>query len=251
MQVLVLSDLHVECSPFTPDASATSAVDVVVLAGDIHKGIRSVEWARGTFPDKPIVLVAGNHEFYDGEWERTLVAMRESALCHEVHLLENDTVTINGVQFLGSTLWTDFAYFGERSVKEAMAEARKHMMDYQSIKGCTPERTVERHAASRAWLEQELSKPLTARGRVVVTHHYPHKNSTSAEYRNDLCTAAFGSNLPTELLNKADLWIHGHTHSSHDYLVGQCRVVCNPRGYPKRRVGDDYENPAFDAALLM
>jgi hypothetical protein len=27
------------------------------------------------------------------------------------------------------------------------------------------------------------------------------------------------------------LWTHGHTHHVFDYMIGETRVVCNPRGY--------------------
>ena len=251
MKLLILSDLHVEFSPFTPDPAATAAADVVVLAGDIHRGDRVAAWARQTFPDKPVVLVSGNHELYSGHWDRTLDVMREEAIRHQVHFLENESVTIDGVQFLGATLWTDFAYFGKETVELAMFEARKYMADYRAIAGCTPEGTVARHEASLAWLKQELALPGESGRRVVVSHHYPSKESTSAQYRDDLCTAAFGSELPAGLLERAGLWIHGHTHSSHAYRVGNCRVVCNPRGYPFGAFPNDYENGSFNPRLVM
>ena len=251
MKLLVLSDLHAEFSPFKPDPVATAIADVVVLAGDIHKGSHVATWARQTFPDKPVVLIAGNHELYDGHWDRTLDEIRESAARQEVHFLENDAITIDGVQFLGATLWTDFEYFGQDKMESAMAEARKYMVDYQAIRGCTPEATVERHRASRAWLERELSNAWEPELRVVVTHHYPRKDSTAAMYREDLCTAAFGSQLPAFLIDRAGLWIHGHTHSSHLYQVCNCLVVCNPRGYPRGMSSDEYENRSFNARFVM
>lgn len=251
MKLLILSDLHVEFSPFVPDPAATAAADVIVLAGDIHIGSQAVRWARKIFADKPVVLVAGNHEFYDGHWERTLDELREAAQREQVHFLENDAVSIAGVQFLGATLWTDFEYFGADTVPQAMAEARRFLADYSSIRGCTPDATIERHRASRAWLEAELAQPGAPQDRVVVSHHYPRKSSTPPQYQGDLTTAAFGSELPAELLGKAGLWIHGHTHSSAQYHVGRCRVVCNPRGYPRSRYSGEYENREFDPRRLV
>ncbi len=251
MKLLIQSDLHVEFAPFVPDPVATAAADVVVLAGDIHKGCQAVRWARETFSDKPVVLVAGNHELYDGHWERTLDEIREAALREQVHFLENDAVSIGGVQFLGTTLWTDFEYFGVDTVPRAMAEAQRFMADYRTIEGCTPKATVVRHRASRAWLEAELAKPGSPGDRVVVSHHYPRKRSTAPQYQNDLCTAAFGSELPAELLDQTGLWIHGHTHSSFQYRVGRCRVVCNPRGYPLGWLAGEYENRDFNPRLLV
>lgn len=251
MKLLILSDLHVELSPFVPDPVATAAADVVVLAGDINMGSQAPRWARKTFADKPVVLVAGNHEFYDGHWERTLNEIREVALREQVQFLENDAVVIGGVQFLGATLWTDFAYFGADTVPRAMAEAQRFVPDYLSIRGCTPDATLERHRASRAWLEAELAKPGAPQDRVVVSHHYPRKRSTPPKYQNDLATAAFGSELPADLLDQAGLWVHGHTHSSFQYSVGGCRVVCNPRGYHRGWLAGEYENRDFNPRLLV
>jgi predicted phosphodiesterase len=100
VKLLVLSDLRVEFAPFEPDAAAVAAADVVVLAGDIHKGVRGIEWARAAFADKPIIYVAGNHEFYSHHWTRLLDKMHEVAKEQEVHFLENQAVEICGVRFL-------------------------------------------------------------------------------------------------------------------------------------------------------
>ena len=104
---------------------------------------------------------------------------------------------------------------------------------------------------SLAWLQAQLAEPGVAANRVVVTHHYPRKESTAAKYQSDLCTAAFGSQLPDELFTQMGLWIHGHTHSSHSYRVGACKVVCNPRGYPRGNVPNEYENLDFNPSLVV
>lgn len=249
MKLLVLSDLHVEFSPFTPDVAATNAADVVVLAGDIHRGSQVIPWARTTFPDKPVVLVAGNHEFYSHRWDAMVDRWREEALRYDVHFLEDQAITIEGIRFLGSTLWTDFEFFGTSRVEECMKVAQRMMADYRAISGCSPKRTLERHLVSRGWLERELQEP--GHRPVVVTHHYPHKSSTAKQYLDDLGTAAFGSQLPESLIRQTSLWIHGHTHSSHCYDVGQCRVVANPRGYPRGWKQGGFENPEFEPGLLV
>ena len=263
MRLLVLSDLHVEHAPFEP-AARRGDYDAVVLAGDIGQATLALQWARRTFPDVPIVQVAGNHEFFDSIREDALEAMRAAARRLGIHLLEEDSVVVDGVEFVGCTVWTDYRLH-ERPGRpvtmraaDAMAGARRAMLDYRCIavrdasapggsRGFTPEDSVVLHERSRDWLAARLARP-AAGPRVVVTHHLPSWHSVSPAFVAAPSNPAFASDLDA-LLTGADLWIHGHTHSSHDYLAAGCRVVCNPRGYPMRSGG--FENPRFDPARIV
>ena len=263
MRLLVLSDLHVEYAPFAPP-KRPGAYDVAVLAGDIGQATLALHWARRAFPDVPIVQVAGNHEFFHARREAALDAMRETARRLDIRLLEDDVAVVDGVEFVGCTAWTDFRLH-ERpgrpvamGAAAAMDGARRVMLDYQRIevddpaapgarRRFTPEDSVELHERSRAWLGRTLARP-AAGPRVVVTHHLPSWHSVSPPYVAAPSNPAFASDLDA-LLPAADAWIHGHTHSSHDYLCGGCRVVCNPRGYPMR--GGGFENPRFDPARVL
>ncbi len=260
VKLLVLSDLHLEFCAFEPEPDAAAAADIVVLAGDIHPGADGILWARATFAGKPIVYVAGNHEFYDGDWDETLLLLRRTARDQDVHFLENDAAQVAGLRFLGCTLWSDFAYFGAHWQEQSMRDAEWGLADYQVIgvngpdKRLSARHSLERHLASRAWLTRELMKG-DPRRTVVVTHHYPHRHSTAPQFANDDLTAAFGSHLPVELLLRSSLWIHGHTHSSRAYRLGDSRrsvrVVCNPRGYPYGWLSNEMENAEFDPGLLV
>lgn len=287
MKLLVLSDLHLELADFEPDGPSVETADVVVLAGDIHQGTKGISWARKTFDNKPVIYVAGNHEFYHFHWEKLLDDLREEALKQEVHFLENDSLNIDGVRFLGATLWTDFDYLGRSRRSQAMREAENRLNDYRLITaGMPPLELIEtyqrkermsvtvgpgrpyeseltaahalkRHQESMAWLRSELPKGERSKT-VVVTHHYPHQISTADRYQKDLLTPAFGSRLPIEMLTQASLWIHGHTHDSADYFVGvgangadKVRVLCNPRGYPLGERAGPFENARFNSAQLV
>jgi Icc-related predicted phosphoesterase len=91
---------------------------------------------------------------------------------------------------------------------------------------------------------------------VVLTHHAPHPGSVHERFAGSIINGAFISDL-TELVEQADLWLHGHAHDSFDYRVGRCRVVCNPRGYAQNRkeaaaVGElVFENPAYCSELVI
>src|SRR5437899_1512335 len=135
MRILVLSDLHLELASL--EVPRGIDYDVAVLAGDIHSpGTRAVRWAQreSTFGGKPVVLVPGNHEYYNRCLDRELVEMRVAAQGSNVHLLDRDTVIIDDVRFIGCTLWTDFllpvrAEDGSMvtDVARALAEANRRL----------------------------------------------------------------------------------------------------------------------------
>lgn len=239
MKIRVFSDLHLEFEPFFPPE--VEGVDVVVLAGDIHKTARALKWTEIFFPDTPVVYVAGNHEFYESSLPGICKSIRERATGTNVHFLEKQEVMIDGVRFLGCTLWTDFALLGDASA--AIREAEQCMTDFQPyVIRCKHERGTyltaaasrQLHFAARGWLERELRAGFAGKT-VVVTHHAPSLASIHPVYRYALLLAAFASQLD-ELIELADLWVHGHTHAACDYRIGRARVVCNPKGYPGERL---------------
>ena len=258
MRLLVLSDLHLEFQGFTPPES--SLYDVVVLAGDISIGTKSVRWAsrRSTFGGAEVIFVAGNHEFFNANRRDMLRQLREAAEGSSVHVLDRDAIVVQGVRFLGATLWTDFQLLEASGLStfEAMAHARQAMNDFKLIRDSeagnrrqlfSPTKAREEHLLSRAWLSRRLTES-TALPTVVVTHHAPSARSMHPQYAGSPLNPAFYSELPAEFFSTADLWIHGHSHSSADYLHGSTRVVSNPRGYFLR--GRE-ENPGFKRDLVI
>lgn len=257
MRLHILSDLHLEFGKIKlPEVDA----DVTVLAGDISVGLMGIEWALQTFPwHRPVIYVMGNHEFYG---QRVMMelwkAAQEKVKDTHVFLLENEAVEIDGVRFLGCTLWTDFALFGGGHRPLAMVDAlalydfssiiTAHSAGYSRHKArlFTPQTSLNLHKVSRACLDRELSKPFDGKT-VVVSHHAPHLGSLAPRWAQDPISPCFVSNLP-DLVERADLWIHGHTHDGFDYQVGRCRVVCNPRGYVNQV---QPENPAFDPGMIV
>jgi Icc-related predicted phosphoesterase len=233
MKVHVLSDIHVEFEPF--DAPETDA-DVVVLAGDIHVGKKGLEWALEQFPNKPVVYVLGNHEYYKQAVPRHTEKLRELSSGTNVHILEQDSLILDGVTFMGCTLWTDFQLFGDLRI--AGYEADQRMTDYKQIRVSPQFRrlrsmdTAAIHHRSRRWLESQLKE--AQNDVVVVTHHAPSPKSLPDSDRDDILSAAYASNLDEFVEHsEASLWIHGHIHASSDYLLGNTRVICNSRGYPE------------------
>ena len=272
MKLLVLSDLHLEvCRRFRVPRSLE--FDAVILAGDIDTpGWKGIRWAAKSFPSVPVIFVAGNHEHFGQRTDLALCAMRQAASEYGVHYLERQSVTIGGVRFLGCTLWTDFRLgikdqAGGRVVDQSgcRSEAEACMPDYRfvrvveadSVPGSRRARvgrllassdTLQYHEIDRSWLGQALAEPSTCTT-VVVTHHAPHWKSVPRRFQGDQLSGSFASDLPEAFFDKPALWVHGHTHDSFDYWAGDCRVVCNPRGYV---VGDsEAGNPKFRSDCVI
>jgi Icc-related predicted phosphoesterase len=246
MRIHILSDLHLEFAPFHPPAVEA---DVIILAGDTHVGVRGVQWAREVFSDKPVIYVAGNHEFYGGAFPTIVEKLRHEAEGSSIHVMENDAVRIGDVRFLGSTLWTDFAFKGNPEL--ARYEAAKAMTDYRKIRMApsyrrlSPRDTYVWCLRSQSWLREQF-RNREAGSLVVVTHHAPSAGSLPAEFAHDILSAAYASNLDDLVAESgAVLWIHGHIHSASDYQIGATRIICNPRGYP------DEPHTGFDPHLII
>lgn len=247
MKLLVMSDLHLEFSNLL--VSQTDA-DVVVLPGDIWKGDAGIYWARAAWPNKEIVYVAGNHEFYGKNRLDVLARLRIAARETGVHFLDNEEVVIGGVRFLGATMWTDFELFGDKL--NDMVIASDCLTDFRVIHEgkahFSPMDSVLLHEESVAWLNRKLIDEPYDGKTVVVTHHLPSILSVADRFRDDPLSACFVSHLD-HLLGRSELFLHGHTHDSFDYTFGKTRVVCNPRGYCRFEGGG--ENFDFNKNLIL
>jgi predicted phosphodiesterase len=235
MKALVLSDLHIEFQPFeVPPVD----VDLVILAGDIHKGVKGVRWANDVF-EKPVLYVPGNHEYYSGHLDYTLEKMRAASDTY-VHILDRDSFIFEGVRFLGATGWTDYTSTGDLSA--AMGVARNSMNDFKAIRAesryrkIRPDDLVFRNRMAREWLSAQLDTPFEGKT-IVISHHCPVPE-VAGDHDEGHLSASYTNNWPT-LVSKSDLWIFGHTHQSVDLTLGGCRLISNPRGYPMEITGFD------------
>jgi predicted phosphodiesterase len=260
IRVLYMSDLHLEMERWRlavpgwagfmarhraiarhpargPLLNDVGPVDLVVLAGDVHNGLRGLVYAEqvAAFLAAPVVMVAGNHEFYHHDHEILLQALRQAAArtAPDVQFLENAAArfTIRGetIAVLGCTLWTDYALQGDAGA--AMREAGEMMNDHQFIRRggrvFSPADAQATHRASLAWLRRAAAG---AGKHIIVTHHAP--SGLVLGQRQGRIAPAYGSEIIGGFTaNRPALWVHGHTHFRHDSVISGIRLVCAPRGY--------------------
>jgi len=259
MKIQLVSDLHLEFSDII--IPNEQGADVLILGGDIMIAQNLHEFAaddvtlpvsytqRGkaerfreflgrvsqAFPH--VIYIAGNHEFYHGKFPDALDWLRsEASVFPNVYFLEMQTKEINGIVFVGTTLWTDF----NRGDPTTMAICSTSMNDYRVVRDSTknysklkPMTTLGRHRESLTYIKSVIEAD-KSRQYVVVGHHAPSPQSTHPRYANeDHLNGAYRSDLTGFILDhpQIKLWTHGHVHNVCDYMVGSTRVVCNPRGY--------------------
>lgn len=276
MKIAIWSDLHLEFRESFPHWKNPGA-DVLVLAGDIcvadhlysnptagldnliQKGwyaANAILYRRffdHVSKEFPIVLyVMGNHEHYKGRWDRTESILRDECSRYDnIHLLEQQKMVIGDTTFLGCSLWTDF------NDGDPLTEfsAKDMMNDYKTITEnnngryhkLRPSTTLAKHRETVRWLDHMLSEDKSKT--VVIGHHAPSRQSIHPKYASDfIMNGAFCSNLEWLMFDRdhIPLWIHGHVHDRHDYMIGDTRIVCNPRGYPGESAELD-----FDPALVI
>jgi hypothetical protein len=179
--------------------------------------------------------------------------LRERCARFGLRLLERESCVIEGadgrrIRFVTTVRWSDFEAFGAAQRAKAMRAAAWFMQLMGSTQRGAPfdAEAMRREAHDcRAWLAAELRQPGTdCDATVAITHFAPSLRSADPRYGHQPGTASF-CNADDDLLPLADLWIHGHLHCRHDYLVthaaGSTRVVSNARGHSHRGEPDGYD----------
>jgi len=229
VRINYFSDIHLEFGRL--DRPETDA-DLVIAAGDIGIGRQGINWLKGI--KKPVIYIAGNHEFYTHEYKRTLTMLRHTCAGSNIYFMEKDVLIMNDTRFLGCTLWTDLLIEGEKKANELGTR----LNDFRNIKfkdGFFNKSIFTRlHRSSILWLENELEEPFEGKT-VVVTHHAPLQKSWQ-EGNNELKKIAY-CNLLNNLISKHDItvWFHGHIHSQNNYVYAGTRILSNTRGYKGRK----------------
>lgn len=251
MKIKILSDLHLESDStnYLPPKTDDDATITLILAGDIceinktKKLISFLEKMCEQYLN--VIYILGNHEFYGGHIVHSIEKIKhETKHLTNLFILENESILLNGVKFIGATLWTDMNGanpIDKWHIQQRMNDYRYiRIKDYQKIK---PDDTILKHRESVKFITRELSN--VDDPAVVVTHHAPSLLSIHEQYRGNVLNAGYVSDLSELILDyKPTFWIHGHMHNSFDYMIGDSRILCNPKGYTF--TPGYVENPSFD-----
>jgi predicted phosphodiesterase len=252
MRINTYSDLHLEFGSACTLPHEASG-DVLILAGDIIT-LRDYDPLDQLLQrwKKPVLYVTGNHEYYTqrpmNEEDDKVKAWLAGTHPH-VKLLQDEEVTIGGVNFFGGTMWTDFNGADQR----AMEIARSQMNDFRLIRNPdqSPFKPIDSVALHQnfvskllIWFGKDMSGP-----RVVISHNAPVINPNS-KFKDSPLKPAFNSLDMVEVIENYQpaLWVYGHTHECDDQMIGKTRIISNQLGYPDRYGG--FECKDFDGAGL-
>lgn len=243
MIIQPFSDLHVDFKDYKLDYPVSEHADVVVYAGDIGENIeKNFEWMAKQLNGKKAVYILGNHEFYRGKYYKKIAQAEEVAEMYpNIYFIEKSAVTIEGIHFVGGTLWTDF----NKANQLDMINAQFYMNDFKAITydhrnqyyKFKPLDALGEHRMTLKTIETFLKRKDTHRT-VVVTHHAPSAQSVDNKFKSDMLNSAYYSDLDKIILEyQPNYWIHGHMHDAKHYKIGKTSVVCNPGGYPDFETG--------------
>lgn len=279
MNIQLLSDLHLEAHPhFVPEPAP--GADVLVLAGDVGSYQEGSQLSDEDFGlarfsplpggagwPTPVLFVPGNHEYDAQDFDAAHERLRRTCDRLGITWLERETVELQGVRFVGTTLWSDFDALADhegstdlgRRLKlrdKAFRAANFYLRKTGGTRHAEPflAEAMRDHAlVCQQWLAQALAVPFEG-PTVAVTHFAPSLRSADPRYGLVPGTAGFCNALDS-LLPHAQLWLHGHLHAPSDYTVQgfhgngtpwQCRVVANPLGYARKG-----EQAAFKAQCCI
>jgi predicted phosphodiesterase len=277
MKIAVASDLHLEFGDI--DITNDSQADVLILSGDIcvaadldmrdrrqtesgfarYRSERFHEFFERCAANFPhVIYIMGNHEYYHSDFATELGEVRRKlAHLNNLYILEREIKVIDDVTFIGGTLWTDM----NNQDSLTLYHMRTMMNDFRVIQNSTtpvhfrtsegefrtrvakfsPEDAVTEHVKMKQYIQRVVQGNHDTKY-VVVGHHSPSRLSTHEMYKNDtIMNGGYSSDMDEFIVDRPQikLWTHGHTHHPFDYMIGETRIVCNPRGYVGHEVRAD------------
>jgi len=257
MKITVLTDLHLEFGPL-----ALPGGDILLLCGDVFVA----DYLRPERTDKDAIkhrkvfeeflykecarynrvyVIMGNHEHYHGLFYFNADILRAFFKGTNVTLLDNQIVTLKeGWNLYGATMWTNYNnrdWFAIQAAKDKMND-HQIIHTWNKDRKFTPHHAVEEFDNTVTIMDDVIGAEFET-NYIVMTHHAPTAASVNPYFKGDILNYAYHADLENFIIARPNIryWLHGHMHHNIDYTVGNCRVICNPRGYNGYAI-----NPNFD-----
>jgi len=262
MKFKLLSDLHLEfCGIQTfykeddipiwqPTVCEDDKNTVLLLPGDIHVGRKARPWLEEMCERfAHVVYILGNHEFYNNEWYDVKEYWMWANTPINLHFLDDGVLYLDDVRIIGGTLWTGV------SDPHMIWQGPKRMTDYQiitirehgKVRKLNVGDTNKAHFETKEFIRNELEQEWEG-NTIVMTHHLPHPLCVAEYFKGSDLNAFFVTDLDY-IIEKYDIdyWVHGHTHANVDVEVHGTRILCNPMGYHRVCLNQDFnEGLVFD-----
>ena len=255
MRIKQMSDLHLEFDPdFFPKNEEKA--DLLMLNGDICMAsyfeksadspyyqqamgfLNFFEFCSNEYEN--VLYIPGNHEYYRGHIDTIDDVIRMALYKFDnIHFLNNQAWSKDGFTFLGGTLWTNMNNMNP--ITEHVHASKNGMNDFRLIdwkdyrgkgwKKFLPKDAAILHTKALKFFDEASAKQDNV---VIMSHHSPSYRSVHPKYHNDTqMNYGYFSDLDEFILDRPQikLWTHGHMHDCFDYMIGDTRIVCNPRGY--------------------
>jgi 3',5'-cyclic AMP phosphodiesterase CpdA len=272
MKIAVCSDVHLEFGPISLEN--TENADVLILSGDIcvASGLKErdtynvmgendksnqfhtfFQECSSRFP--AVIYIAGNHEHYHGDYAKSIGIIRDRlGYLVNVHVLDKESVILNGHLFIGGTLWTDM----NKEDPVTLNRIKDYMNDYRIIENSneqvsfkvykeklkpvgmtdeewlaqpydsrvvmkfetrpakfSPEESIKDHKAMLEYIKNTIDLNPNVPV-VVVGHHSPSKLSVKPRYKGDVVVnGAYSSDLSEFILDHPQIKLWTHGHT-HD-----------------------------------
>jgi predicted phosphohydrolase len=253
VKIDLCSDLHLEFSEIGSNGSffnRDKKGDILLIAGDSceSKHLKHFYHFFSLIDEKwpKTFIISGNHEHYGSNFNRSIQDMKSFFdNTKNIKFLHNDCIELaENWLLIGSTLWTDFC----RGKPLAMLEAQNSMNDYNYIRTestnygkITPKFILEQHRKTLVDIQIHIDEHPN-HNVILMVHHGVSFLSRNKDYNSSLLDGAYYSDLSDFILDnpRIKLIVHGHTHQPLDYMIGDCRIVCNPRGYNCEQDYSDY-----------
>lgn len=251
MKYFLWGDIHSEFEEFDLPATCPAEIDCILCPGDIWTKGRAVkkleriaEWAGC-----PVIATPGNHDYYgDSIWksdERMMRQAQESE--HDIRILNPGVTEVAGTRIIGAALWTDYRMRApdgnnweiRNACESIMNDHKRIRWGHGSFRPVRADDLATLHQEHKSFIANTLETPFEG-PTLVMTHHAPSEQSIKFRGISEHVDHAYASNLEDFILDHApDIWVHSHTHNREDYMIGDCRVLSNSKGYPDQNTGFD------------